>query len=331
MSESISPAFWPGSLEVRLHNVDLSREELAEEAKGWLLFVREECQSTSTPQRRTLVGKWATASQEFRDSYHSRAPACASALAYPAILSSPPRPDKRFLCLPPVDRHTHPRNYVHLVKLLILLYIHQDEWVGVHPFEGLEAGQAPRCHIPEFLASSSSSSSSSTTITLHEVLPALYLAAADFNGLLMTRQGTAVFDVPGHAWFVIDPPGLATGRITIVAFGSNASVRASASRRPWNIGQVMGFMQMGRLVSDIVDSSIGGPPQYNEPLDMDLPILELLESTRQSNRFLHEAYCSRGNRDVWARIIEQSAPGYLELEAQGREVEFQLDHLLEIE
>ncbi|KOC18463.1 hypothetical protein AFLA70_185g002151 [Aspergillus flavus AF70] len=64
---------------------------------------------------------------------------------------------------------------------------------------------------------------------------------------------------------------------------------------------------------------------------MDLPILDLLESTRQSNRFLHPAYCSRSNWDVWARIIEQSAPGYLELEAQGREVEFELDHLLEIE
>ncbi|RAQ60722.1 hypothetical protein COH20_012537 [Aspergillus flavus] len=64
---------------------------------------------------------------------------------------------------------------------------------------------------------------------------------------------------------------------------------------------------------------------------MDLPILDLLESTRQSNRFLHPAYCSRSNWDVWARIIEQSVPGYLELEEQGWEVEFELDHLLEID
>ncbi|KAF7617370.1 hypothetical protein AFLA_005411 [Aspergillus flavus NRRL3357] len=109
----------------------------------------------------------------------------------------------------------------------------------------------------------------------------------------MTRQGTVVFNLPGHAWFVVDSPGLATGRITIVDFGSSGS--------------------------------------YNEPLDMDLPILDLLESTRQSNLFLHPAYCSRSNWDVWARIIEQSVPGYLELEEQGWEVEFELDHLLEIE
>ncbi|KAE8358071.1 hypothetical protein BDV27DRAFT_163922 [Aspergillus caelatus] len=167
-----------------------------------------------------------------------------------------------------------------------------------------------------------------------EILPALYLAAVDFNGLVMTRHGTAVFDVPGHAWFVVDPPGLATGRITIVTFRSNGSVRASASRRPWNIGQVMGFMQMGRLVSDLWTHPSGDRHsiinRMFSPLDMGVPILEFFEPTRQSNQFLHSAYCSRGNRDVWAQIIEQSAPGYLELEAQGREVVFQLDYLLEM-
>ena len=37
-----------------------------------------------------------------------------------------------------------------------------------------------------------------------------------------------------------------------------------------------------------------------------------------------------GYRDLWARITEQSLPGYLELEARGREVEFELDNLQEI-
>jgi hypothetical protein len=31
-----------------------------------------------------------------------------------------------------------------------------------------------------------------------------------------------------------------------------------------------------------------------------------------------------GHPDLWVQIIEKSAPGYLELEAQGREVEFEL-------
>ncbi|KAE8422223.1 hypothetical protein BDV36DRAFT_245438 [Aspergillus pseudocaelatus] len=104
--------------------------------------------------RQTYLGK------SSRKRRKSGRPAHQLSLIQLPIVSSPPRPDKRFLCLPPVDRHTHPRNYVHLVKLLILLYIYQDEWLGVHPFEGLEAGKALRYHIPEFLASSS------TTITL---------------------------------------------------------------------------------------------------------------------------------------------------------------------
>ncbi|KAE8139388.1 hypothetical protein BDV38DRAFT_281156 [Aspergillus pseudotamarii] len=88
----------------------------------------------------------------------------------------------------------------------------------------------------------------------------------------------------------------------------------------------MSFEQMlGKYLSEIAESGIGGPPQYNEPLDMDLPILELLESTTQANKFLYPGY---GSRDLWVRIVEQSAPGYLELEAQGREVEFELDDLL---
>ncbi|QRD94760.1 hypothetical protein F9C07_11533 [Aspergillus flavus] len=49
-------------------------------------------------------------------------------------------------------------------------------------------------------------------------------------------------------------------------------------------------------------------------LDMDLPNLELLESTRRANKFLYPGY---GSRDLWVRIIEQSAPGYLGLEAKG--------------
>jgi hypothetical protein len=61
---------------------------------------------------------------------------------------------------------------------------------------------------------------------------------------------------------------------------------------------------------------------------MDLPIIELLELTRWSNKFLYKGY---GHPDLWVHIIEESAPGYLEPEAQGREVEFELDNLLEID
>ncbi|KAJ5443564.1 uncharacterized protein N7458_007436 [Penicillium daleae] len=280
MSQPRSQASWPaGIAKVRLEPTDISRTELPEE---------EESQPTSTPedglrQRRTLVEKWATASQEFRESYHSRAPAYDSALDYPASLLSQlaRRPDKRFLS---------------------------------------GAGYAPRCHIPELL-------DLAAPTALSEVLPALYLNQADFHALSMTRRGTVVFaDGPDYSWYVIDAPGLATGQMAIVEFGSNGQVRDSILRRPWNIGQVVLFGEMGRRVADLAESSIGGPPRINEPLDMDRPILELLESTRQSNKFMDVGY---GHPDLWVQIIEKSAPGYLELEAQGREVEFELNDLVQ--
>ncbi|KAB8204099.1 hypothetical protein BDV34DRAFT_226840 [Aspergillus parasiticus] len=334
MLQPKSQASWPiGMSGIRLHPTDLDPEEVVEEAKGWLLFVQEESQPTSTPEdglrhRRSLIEKWATASQEFRESYHSRAAGYTSALDYPAMVLSQltPRPNKRFLCLPPVDRQTNSRNYIHLVKFLILLYVHQDEWSGRHPFDLHGAGDAPGCHFPELLGPGSPDAAPTT---LNEILPALYLAPADFHALSMTRDGTVVFaDGPGLTWFVIDAPGLATGRLTLAEFGSNGHVRVSTLRRPWNMGQTMSFEQiLGRYLSEVAESGIGGPPQYNEPLDMDLPILELLESTRRANKFLYTGY---GSRDLWVRIIEQSAPGYLELEAQGKEVEFELDDLLVI-
>ncbi|KAJ5948569.1 hypothetical protein N7454_001876 [Penicillium verhagenii] len=330
MSHSTSQG-WPAIAEIHLHPTDLPRRELPEETKGWLLFVREESESqpVSTPedglrQRRALIEKWATASQEFRESYHGRAPAYTSASDYPASLLSQqaPRPSKRFLCLAPVDRETHPRDYIHLVKFLILLYVHQGEWNGPHPFDLSGVGNAPQCHIPEFV-------SRATPIALDEILSELYLFSADFHALSMTRAGTVVFaDGPYYTWYVIDEPGLLTGRLTLAEFGSNGSVRASTLRRPWNMGQTMSFSQiMGRRVLELSMSGIGGPPQYNEPLDMDLPIIELLEVTRQTNKFLFEGY---GSRDLWVSTIEQSAPGYLSLEAQGRELEFNLDQLLDI-
>jgi hypothetical protein len=141
-----------------------------------------------------------------------------------------------------------------------MLYIHQDEWNGLHPFDGAGAGNAPRCHIPEFL-------NLATPIALSDILSELYLASADFHALSMTRSGTVVFaDGPDYTWYVIEEPELATGRMTIAEFGSDGSVRDSIVRRAWNMGQVMAFGQsLGRRVADLEESCIGGPPQYNEP------------------------------------------------------------------
>jgi hypothetical protein len=160
------------------------------------------------------------------------------------------------------------------------MYVHQDEWNGPHPFDLHGAGEAPNSHIPQLL-----DPGSGAPITLSEVLPALYLHTADFFALSMTRDGTVVFaDGPGLTWFVIDEPGLANGRLTLAEFGSNGHVRVSTLRRPWNMGQTMSFEQMlGKYLSEIAESGIGGPPQYNEPY---VPPLSLTEKISSAFLFL---------------------------------------------
>ncbi|RHZ57673.1 uncharacterized protein CDV56_104573 [Aspergillus thermomutatus] len=287
-------------------------------------------------QRRVLVEKWAAATQDFRavSSYQLRAPSPSSALDYPAsALAQEPQPDKRFVCLAPVDRQTNPRNYIHLLKFLILLYVHQDEWNDVHPFDLAGAGQAPGCHIPTLITPNPSTTGLSAhgdSLGLADVLPALFLETADFHAISMTRTGTVVFATwAGYSWFVIDQTGLDTGRMALVEYSSSGGIKASTLRRPWNMGQVMSFGQiLGRSVSELAQSSIGGHEHYNQPLDMDLPILDILESARQRGEFLFAGY---GSRELWSRIIEQSAPGYLDLEARGQELDFDLASLLPID
>ncbi|RLL94866.1 hypothetical protein CFD26_103984 [Aspergillus turcosus] len=246
---------------IRLHSTRLSPSELQEETKGWLQF--EEWRPTSNVedkvrQRRVLVEKWAAASQDFRDSYQLRAPSPSSALDYPApALAQEPQPDRRFLCLAPADRQTNPRNYIRLIKFLIL-----------------------------------------STSTRH-------------------------------------------------VYTSSGDIKASILRWPWNMGQVISFGQiLGRSVPELAQSSIGGHEHYNQPyvmpvfpssdctdilvtsLDMDLPILDIPESAKQRGEFLFTGY---GSCELWSRIIEQSAPGYLELEARGQELDFELTTLLPID
>ncbi|KAB8250045.1 hypothetical protein BDV35DRAFT_389421 [Aspergillus flavus] len=96
------------------------------------------------------------------------------------------------------------------------------------------------------------------------------------------------------------------------AFPRSACIRRIWTGRGRGTGQ--GVVAVRTVGISAKSSGIGGPPQYNELLDMDLPNLELLESTRRANKFLYPGY---GSRDLWVRIIEQSAPGYLGLEAKG--------------
>ncbi|GIJ82161.1 hypothetical protein Asppvi_000666 [Aspergillus pseudoviridinutans] len=123
---------WRDPSDFHLHPTKLCPSDLQEETKGWLQF--EEWRPASNVedevrQRRLLVEKWAAASQDFREVILPASHTIAIfILDYPAsALAQDPQPDKRFVCLAPVDRQTHPRNYLRLIKFLIPLYLHQDE------------------------------------------------------------------------------------------------------------------------------------------------------------------------------------------------------------
>lgn len=63
-------------------------------------------------------------------------------------------------------------------------------------------------------------------------------------------------------------------------------------------------------------------------MDLDIPILDILQTVKDRCEFQYSAY---GDREIWAREIERAAPGYLQFESNGREREFELKGLAELE
>jgi hypothetical protein len=61
---------------------------------------------------------------------------------------------------------------------------------------------------------------------------------------------------------------------------------------------------------------------------MGIPLLDLLHGLQDEMK--GKQYSDWGDREFWQKEIEEAAPGYLELEAQGRELEYDLDRLLNL-
>jgi hypothetical protein len=59
--------------------------------------------------------------------------------------------------------------------------------------------------------------------------------------------------------------------MALVEYASNGDVKASTLCQPWNMGQAMSFGQiLGRRVSELALSGIGGHEGYNRPYGMPL-------------------------------------------------------------
>ncbi|EED22087.1 conserved hypothetical protein [Talaromyces stipitatus ATCC 10500] len=206
------PFHWPGGIlpEVRLDpNGDIKPDEVKEEAKGWLLFVTERWVSREAPnipdhdgdyevrQRRTLVETWAKADQQFRDSYHQRAPP-GDALAYPEpalrnVDKSFP-PHDRFMCLAPLSR-SYRSNRSKWIKLCILSYRLDGEMEHC-----LETAGSSNVGVDPNPATFPDPS----TFQITDFLPWLILEMANFAAMTMTKRGTVLFTKFLIPWFLVD-------------------------------------------------------------------------------------------------------------------------------
>ncbi|KAJ5711006.1 hypothetical protein N7488_005162 [Penicillium malachiteum] len=156
-------------------------------------------------------------------------------------------------------------------------------------------------------------------------LPSAFLKEADFRAISMTCNGYAFFSGCIGIWFIIDQTDLDTSRMTLVSFNPDGTTRDHLKLRPWNIASlVIRYTGLAWPLSRLIFEEVGGGRGLNQPTDMDIPLLDLLETTHQDEKFLGVPGL---NREQWAEEIERITPGYLELESQGREVEFELSQL----
>jgi hypothetical protein len=123
------------------------------------------------------------------------------------------------ISLAPVDA-AHPVNQARWVKFLILLYRY-DFWSG-------------HCLDNDYTFSVASlNPATTTTASFDDFLPWLYLGSALFSGIYLTRGGTVLYLGQLHNHLLVDEEGLRTGRLAIVDYDINDTVKDLVLRRPF--------------------------------------------------------------------------------------------------
>ncbi|GAM35787.1 hypothetical protein TCE0_017f04381 [Talaromyces pinophilus] len=260
---------------VRLHpNDEWSEDELKEESKGWCQFVKEEWipktdLNEEMQQRQALIERWASADQNFRDSYHRRAPLRDSSLDYPPnLLPKYLAHQKRFICLAPVDREKHSENYKRLLKVLILLYNHENRSLD-HPMAHYTNWDP--CHIPAIIVDPSFTDTADdpSFSSYRNLLINYYLHPADFRAVSMTRAGTIVFPkVNLREFIVIDQESLNEGRLAVMNFKFNGQLENYALLRPIPMGKAMLHLYLeGWSVGEVLngEESNWAARRWNKP------------------------------------------------------------------
>ncbi|KAJ5793162.1 uncharacterized protein N7503_009140 [Penicillium pulvis] len=269
--------------------------------------------------RRQLVEKWASATQEFRDSYQSRAPVSLpgtegsrsrgeqiEGLRYPAEalerIYDTLQPDNTsgLICIAPVDEN-HPENRARLVKFAILLYDYD-----------IEAGHCIDSHIP---SEANLNPATTNDSSVEDFLPWADLETANFLSIYLTHTGTVIYFGCLGIYMLVDELGLQTGRLTFVEYEINGTVQESVEIRPFN-------MKSPNLRAHHCGSR-GRPEDIR--LDMDLPIVDILCQAKEVDKLSNTMFLC--DREQWTSDVELYAPGYLALEAEGRGGKYPLTRL----
>ncbi|KUI70498.1 hypothetical protein VM1G_06397 [Cytospora mali] len=302
--------YWPGGIptHIRCHPEPL-KMNVKEELKSWFLFIKEsyvppdpgnQDPDYELNQRRRLVSQWASMSQEDRNAYHDRAP-------LPADLKPPPAykmeevikdqmPNADCNCVAPL--RDNPRNRALWTKMRILTYHLQGDDGPM--FDSTSIAPNPDSGDESFLKYSS-------------------VETANFWGMAMTRQGTVIFTQLYGAVMFVDQEALDTGRLLMCDFANNGEITESARIRISHMPQLYLMAQQGGDVygRDILRHSIA-----NAPMDLEPPILDVLEDLKDS---YHQNF--HGGIDEWMDDIERYAPGYLDMEEASNGMVPDYDHV----
>ncbi|PWY91709.1 hypothetical protein BO94DRAFT_617027 [Aspergillus sclerotioniger CBS 115572] len=274
-------------------------------------------------QRRNLVETWAKATQEFRDLYHNRAPlripglthqahpeAALSRIAYSYPVGA------RLICLAPLSEASR-SNRSKWIKLYILscrLDGEMGHCLKSNPHAGIEPTPAT---FPE-----------PTTFSMTVFLPWYTLETANFGNIVMTRNGSVLFLGCTEPWFLVDQNDLDTGRITTVQFENNGEILMTFPRRAYYMFPVYTYFPgLRKPLSEVKQSREGGVrPEQNAALDMTLPVIERLEGAKARGELIP---FFDGARDTWTEDIDIYAPGYLLMEADGKEADHDHSQLID--
>ncbi|KAJ5198445.1 uncharacterized protein N7498_007562 [Penicillium cinerascens] len=295
----MSAVYWPGGIprEIKHHSkADLSQDELREEVKGWLLFVEE--------------------SWSFQDR------ASGNDLNYPPEAlehvsdTQQPCETRHVISIAPVDE-SHPVNRARWVKLAILFYRYDIESGHCLPFDNV----LPTAAVlnPE----------TTSTYSVEDFLPWYCFENAYSPSILMERTGTVIYRPHERYFLIVDEEGLKTGRFAVVDFNSDGTVKDSVPLRPFNMYHFANDVFLhGRAGVQEIRERPGGHGHQNQPMDMDLPIVDILVSVAEPNGPPAPQTISC-DREQFTKDIEFYAPGYLALEAAGKGGEYDLSRLTE--